>query len=98
MFAVIFTAKPGTQDQHYSAMAKQMRERAFTHYGCLEFVDASADGREVAISYWPDMQSILAWKKDTAHTKAQTLGREKWYTGYKVEVVEIKRSYSFGAV
>lgn len=96
MFAVIFTANPGDQNQQYSDMVQKMRERAFSQYGCLDFVSATAGEQEIAISYWPDMQSIVRWKTDMEHAEAQALGREKWYSGYKVEVLELKRSYKFG--
>ena len=96
MFAVIFRANPGEIDQKYFDAANELRKNAIENYGCLEFVSADNNGSELTISYWPDMQSIVRWKKDQEHKEAQNLGRKKWYSGYKVEVVEIKRSYTFG--
>ena len=52
--------------------------------------------QEVTISYWPDEAHILAWKQDPFHRSAQKTGREKWYESYTVEVVEMKRKYTWG--
>lgn len=95
MFAVIFRAKTGQQDQDYIDTVNKMRELAFEKYGCLDFIAVTEGGEEIAISYWPSEQAILAWKSDPEHHQAQVLGREKWYQAYSVEIVEIKRKYSF---
>ncbi|WP_440873976.1 antibiotic biosynthesis monooxygenase family protein [Thalassotalea sp. PLHSN55] len=97
MFAVIFRAKAGSQDQEYGDMVAKMRTLAFEKYGCIDFVAATENEQEIAISYWPDEESIIRWKKDAEHGLAQSLGREKWYQSYQVDVVEIKRSYQFPA-
>lgn len=93
MFAVIFKATVGQQGQTYSDAVSRMRELAFEKYGCLDFVALTEGAQEIAISYWPDETSILAWKKDSEHTLAQQQGRQSWYQSYTVEVVEIKRHY-----
>ncbi len=95
MFAVIFKAKAAKQDELYGKTVKRMRELAFSKYGCLDFVAASEGEQEIAISYWPDEASIIAWKSDPEHSIAQQMGQDKWYSAYDVEVVEIKRRYSF---
>mmetsp|Transcript_57109 Transcript_57109/g.139178 ORF Transcript_57109/g.139178 Transcript_57109/m.139178 type:complete len:125 (+) Transcript_57109:155-529(+) len=56
----------------------------------------TSQNREVTISYWPDEAHILAWKQDPFHRSAQKTGREKWYERYSVEVVEMKRKYTWG--
>jgi heme-degrading monooxygenase HmoA len=96
MFAVIFKAKVGVQDNHYSAMVKVMRDLAFEKYHCLDFVAVSEGEQEIAISYWQSEQDIQNWHNDSQHAIAQELGREKWYESYTVEVVEVKRQYSYG--
>lgn len=97
MFAVIFRAKTGVQDQEYIATVAKMRELAFERYGCLDFIAVTEGCDEVAISYWPDEEAIRKWKSDSEHTLAQQLGRTKWYESYVVQVVEIKRQYEFNS-
>ncbi|BCE00350.1 antibiotic biosynthesis monooxygenase family protein [Marinicellulosiphila megalodicopiae] len=93
MYAVIFKAKINSLDKQYTQMAKQMRDLAISHYGCTDFIATTQDDNEIAVSYWPDLESIKKWKQDFSHLKAQKLGAEKWYKHYEVEVVEILRHY-----
>ena len=95
MYAVIFKAKPGIQDEAYSKTVARMRQLAFEQYGCKEFVAVTEGDQEIAISYWDNEESIRLWKSDSEHTLAQESGRSKWYQSYTVQVVEIKREYSF---
>ena len=93
MFVVIFRATARQLDAEYSATAARMRELALTQFGCLDFTAVTEGDQEVALSYWPDEASIRAWKQHTDHLMAQQMGRERWYTSYRVEVAEIKRHY-----
>lgn len=93
MFAVIFHAEIAQLDDDYFATAKQMRELAMTQYGCLDFVATTEGEREIAISYWPSLEHIRLWKQNTEHLSAQQQGSARWYKSYKVEVVEVIRSY-----
>lgn len=96
MFAVIFRAKTGEQDAEYGNMVGTMRELAFDKYHCQDFIAVTEGEQEIAISYWNNEEDIRNWHNDSKHAIAQQLGREKWYQSYLVQVVEIKRQYSFG--
>lgn len=93
MYAVIFHAEIAQLDDEYFATAKQMRELAMTQYGCLDFVVTTEGNREIAISYWPSLDHIKHWKQNAEHLQAQQQGRARWYKSYKVEVVELLRTY-----
>ena len=95
MFAVIFKAKTGRVDPQYSQTVETMRELAFSQYNCQDFIAVTEGDQEIAISYWLSESDIQNWHKDSQHAVAQALGREKWYTEYTVEVVEIRRRYRF---
>jgi heme-degrading monooxygenase HmoA len=97
MYAVIFRAKSGIQDSEYATTVGRLRELAFERYGCREFVAVTEGDQEIAISYWENEAAILHWKQDSEHQLAQELGRAKWYESYTVQVVEIKREYSFSS-
>jgi len=94
MYAVIFKATIDQLDETYSDLAGQLRETAISDYGCLDFISLTEGDREIAISYWPDMDAIRRWKQDALHLKAQSLGRQTWYKHYSVEIAEIKRHYT----
>ncbi len=97
MYAVIFRATAGQQDQDYSDMVARLRELAFARYNCQEFFAVTEGDQEVAISYWNSEADIRAWRKDSEHELAQHKGRARWYSSYRVEVVEIRRQYRFDA-
>jgi len=97
MYAVIFKAITGQQDEKYTEAVEKMRELAFSKYGCLDFIAVTEGEQEIAISYWPEEDNIKQWKKDPEHLLAQSLGKEKWYQSYSVEVVKIERKYSFSS-
>ena len=95
MYAVIFRAITGAQDNDYGKTVNKLRELAFDTYGCLDFIAVTEGNQEIAISYWKDEESIQQWKNDPVHVAAQRLGRAKWYESYSIDVVELKRRHRF---
>jgi heme-degrading monooxygenase HmoA len=95
MYVVIFRARVAAPDPEYAQAANTLRQLALERFGCLEFCALSDGAEEIALSYWPDEASITAWKLHAQHVLAQTLGREKWYESYHVQVAEIRREYRF---
>ena len=95
MYAVIFKAITGQQDEKYIEAVAKMRDLAFNKYGCLDFIAVTEEEQEITISYWPEEKNIRQWKNDPEHLLAQSYGQEKWYQSYSVEVVKIERKYSF---
>lgn len=91
---VIFRAQVKAQDPQYGAMDQRMRELALRDFGCLAFHCSTEGDQEIALSYWPDQASILAWRQHAEHVVAQREGRAHWYAAYRVEVAEIQRAYS----
>lgn len=93
MYVVIFKATIRNLDSEYSTTAARMRELALTEFGCLEFQAVTEGKEEVALSYWPDEESIRAWKSHPEHVFAQQLGKQKWYESYTVQIAHIDREY-----
>lgn len=93
VYVVIFRARVRRFDEQYSAMAARMRDLALSEFGCLEFHAVTEGEEEVALSYWPSMDSIKAWKSHPEHVEAQRLGRERWYASYSVQIAQIGREY-----
>ncbi len=94
MYAVIFTAELNEAGEQYIEMAKRMRSLALNEYGCIGFTSVTEGIREISISYWRDKSDIKKWKNNKEHQVAQKLGREKWYSSYRVEIVEVLQEYS----
>jgi heme-degrading monooxygenase HmoA len=93
VYVVIFRAKVKNFDADYSKTANRMRELALSEFGCIEFKSVTDGCDEIALSYWPDEQSIRSWKLHPEHLEAQQRGRELWYESYTVQVANIGREY-----
>lgn len=94
MYAVIFRAEINELSEGYTVTAARLREAALKDYGCLQFLSCCEDNIELAISYWPDLASIQAWKNNADHLQAQVLGKSTWYRSYQVQIVEIIKDYA----
>ena len=94
MFVVIFRAKVRVIDDEYLATAGELRDLALREFGCLEFHSLLENQHEVALSYWPDEESIRAWKAHPDHMLAQQSGKQKWYESYSVQVARVEREYN----
>ena len=93
MYAVIFKAKVKKLDAEYTQTAKSLRERAMQEFGCTAFTSTCEDNVEIAISYWPDLESIKKWKQDSQHQQAKKKGMGNWYESCEIEVVEVLKKY-----
>jgi heme-degrading monooxygenase HmoA len=93
-YAVIFTSKRTAGDNGYAEMAARMEQLGSSCDGFLGIESVrGADGVGITVSYWRDEMSILAWKRDVEHQKAQRGGREAWYEQYEVRIAKVERAY-----
>jgi len=94
MYAVIFCAETKSLDAEYAATAARLEQLAREEFGCVEFTSSTEGVREIAISYWPSLEHIEAWRKHPEHRAAQAVGKERWYAWYRVQIVEVLRTYA----
>ncbi|MFS1703346.1 antibiotic biosynthesis monooxygenase family protein [Alteromonas sp. AMM-1] len=94
MIVVIFRATVKQLDDEYLQQAGKLRQLALDHYGCLEFTALCEGDKEIALSYWPDEDSVIRWKNDPLHKAAQQQGKQNWYQDYQVQVASINREYT----
>jgi heme-degrading monooxygenase HmoA len=93
-YAVIFTSRRTAGDHGYDVMAEKMVALGSSYDGFLGIESArGADGLGITVSYWRDEASIIAWKRDTEHQKAQRGGQQTWYANYEVRVAKVERAY-----
>jgi heme-degrading monooxygenase HmoA len=95
MYVVIFRATAAELDGAYDQSAEYLRRLALERYGCTEFVSMSHGRDEVALSYWPSLEHIKAWREDIEHLAAQERGRAEWYQRYDIQVCQVVREYSW---
>src|SRR5262249_439641 len=51
------------------------------------------DGSGVAVVYWKDHESILAFARDPEHMIVKKKGREIWYSHYMIRICKVEREY-----
>lgn len=96
-YAVIITTSPSGEDPDgYARMSERMAELGEAQPGYLGRESMTdADGNDLTVIYYADADSISRWKEVPAHLVAQRLGRERWYSRYRVEVSRVERHYRF---
>ena len=90
---MVFTSvRTGTDPAGYDATAARMRELAARQPGYLGMESAHGDVG-ITVSYWADDDAARAWKEVAEHLGAQRLGRQRWYSHYRVRVATVSRDY-----
>ena len=96
-YVTIFTSlrTPGSHghDDGYDEMAQRMSALSRQQPGFLG-MESARDGVGMTLCYWKDLASIAAWREQLEHSEAQRLGREKWYSAYRVRIARVERDYS----
>jgi heme-degrading monooxygenase HmoA len=96
-YAVIFSSQRTAADgAGYAAMADRMLVLAAEQPGFLGVESArGADGLGITVSYWESRAEIAAWKAHAEHLVAQQMGREKWYSAFRLRVCRVERDVAF---
>lgn len=93
-YAVIFTSQQTNQTEGYTEMAELMEALAEQQPGYLG-LEAARNEIGITVSYWENTEAIQHWKAQLDHQAAQKLGRQQWYTWYKVRICKVEREYGF---
>jgi len=93
-YAVIFTSLRTEGDNGYDQMAGRMVELAMQQPGYLG-LETAREGLGITVSYWDSLEAIANWKAVAAHQVAQRLGKEKWYSQFRLRVCKVEREYGF---
>jgi heme-degrading monooxygenase HmoA len=99
MVVVVFRSrlKPGIEEEIVEADAR-MAALAAKMPGFVSYRQyASADGEGVAVVEFESHETVAAWRAHPEHREAQRLGRERWFTEYRITVCDAARDYSFKA-
>ncbi len=94
-YAVIFTSiRTPSDGGGYALMSDVMVVLAAAQPGFLG-VDSAREEVGITVSYWRDLESISAWKRNAEHVVAQRTGRATWYECYSTRIAKVERDYSF---
>jgi heme-degrading monooxygenase HmoA len=93
LFRSRLTAQAG---QDYADAAAELLALAQSAPGFIDIKSFTAeDGERLTVVRWRDAESLRAWREHPRHIEIQTIGREKWYEYYRMEVAEVSRTSSF---
>lgn len=82
--------------EEYSVVASQMHSLAQEMPGFVSIRSYQAeDGERVSIVEFEDQASHDAWREHPDHRQAQRLGREKFYSEFRLQVCHVERDYRF---
>lgn len=73
-------------------MAERMVELASQQPGFLG-LESARENLGITVSYWESLEAISNWKKNAEHQEAQRLGRQQWYSNFRIRVARVEREY-----
>lgn len=91
-FVVVFVSDRTDGDQGYAEMAGHMADSVAKFDGYLGAESVrDASGHGITVSYWRSLDDIARWKADAEHLVAQRLGKEAWYTNFRLTVARVEK-------
>ncbi|MCG2581887.1 MAG: antibiotic biosynthesis monooxygenase [Marinobacter sp.] len=91
-YAVIFSSHRTDGDNGYAEMAERMAELAAEQPGYLG-MESARENLGITVSYWESLEAIRNWKKNAEHQEAQRIGRQQWYSSFRVRIAKVEREY-----
>jgi heme-degrading monooxygenase HmoA len=97
MIVTIFRSRLRPEhEKEYHEWGERMEALARTMPGFVSFKTFYArDGERVSIVEFENAGAHEAWRNHPEHREAQRLGREKFYSEFKIQVCENPREYEF---
>ncbi|MGD9604280.1 MAG: antibiotic biosynthesis monooxygenase [Gammaproteobacteria bacterium] len=95
-----YELNPGA-DTEFETHLAALLPRLSTIDGFLRAEPARSLGRPARlyeISYWRDAAALARWAADPAHARAMAAGRERLLAWYRIQVAEVVRDWSVGAL
>jgi heme-degrading monooxygenase HmoA len=93
-YAVIFSTVRTEINEGYIETAEKMEELAKLQKGYLG-IESARNDVGVTVSYWENLEAILNWKNNAAHTIAREKGRALWYKKYQLRICKVEHDYGF---
>lgn len=97
MIAVIFELVPAEGlGQAYLEIAADLRPLLDDIDGFLSierFRSLSTPGKILSLSFWRDEGAVAGWRRAEAHRAAQSQGRARIFSDYRLRVASVSRDY-----
>ena len=95
MVVTIFRSRLNPEHaEEYQRMATRMHELACAMPGFISIKTFEApDGERVSVVEFESEATHNAWREHPEHREAQRLGRERFYSEFKLQVCKVERAY-----
>lgn len=97
MIAVIFEVEPaeGMTDPYLNEAAalRPLLEEVEGFISIERFQSLTQPGKLLSLSFWEDEAAVARWRKLERHREAQSLGRNGYFSGYRLRVAGVIRDY-----
>jgi len=80
----------------YLSAADEVRTHLPTLDGFLgieRFTSCSEEGKYLALGFFEDEEAVARWRNHPEHRRAQALGRQRFFTDYRLRMAEVVRDY-----
>ena len=80
----------------YAATSAGLRELLvdLDGFGGVErFESCTEPGKFVAIGFFDDEAAVERWRNESTHRRAQRLGRDRFFTDYRLRMADVVRDY-----
>lgn len=57
------------------------------------FQSISDEGKLLSLSFFENEQAVMAWRETLEHKRAQALGRDSYFSDYRLRVCSVLRDY-----
>jgi heme-degrading monooxygenase HmoA/ketosteroid isomerase-like protein len=82
--------------EDYNRHADAVHARAITMKGFVDSKDFVAeDGERLALIEWDSAANLADWRDEPSHRAAQQMGRDRYYTEYRIQICSELRSSKF---
>lgn len=91
MIIILFRSRLTPQaGEDYDSLLAEMGEYVKEQPGFVDVKSFTAeDGERLTIVWWKDQETLEQWRQNERHRAAKTLGRERWYEYYRMELAEV---------
>jgi heme-degrading monooxygenase HmoA/ketosteroid isomerase-like protein len=80
----------------YNRHADAVYNRAITMKGFVDSRDFMAeDGERLALIEWDTAENLAEWRDEPSHRAAQQMGRDRYYSEYRIQICSELRSSKF---
>ena len=96
IFEFSFDVNDPSTYEEYVTEAAQLREllpSADGFEGIKRFESVSEPGSFVAIAFFRDEAAVAQWRNTPEHRRVQVLGRDRFFTTYRLRMAEVVRDY-----